>query len=177
MSAQAERIRADATAMRAELDVTLQDRGRARDELAVLRPQRAEALHRMQQETNAAQEARQERDAAQRRADERDRTAREQAVLTQRAQDIVAEQREELHARGERLSSLEDRAGELEARLCRERSAGDELAAALDATRRQLQITRANLAARSRQAESLAEDLGQLRDRRSVRLLRKLGLV
>ncbi len=177
VNAQAERIRTDATAMRAELDATLQDRSRALDELAVLRPQRAEASRRMQQEMHAAQQARQERDAAQRRADERDRSAREQAMLTQQAQDIVAEQREELRAREERLGSLQDQAAELEARLRRERSAADELAAALNATRKQLQITRTNLAARSRQAESLAEDLGQLRDRRPVRLLRKLGLV
>jgi chromosome segregation ATPase len=176
VNAQAERIRADATALRAELDITSQDRGRALDELALLRPQRAEALRRMQQEMHAAQEARQERDAAQRRADERDRTAREQAVLTQRVQDVAAEQRQELHARAERLGSLRDQVAALEARLGQEQSAGEELAAALDTTREQLQITQANLEARSRQAESLAEDLGRLRGRRLVRLLRKLGL-
>lgn len=176
VNAQAESIRTEATALRVRLDVTLQDRDRAQEELAALRPQRAEALRRLQQETAAAQEVRQERDASQRRAEERDRAAREQAVLTQQAQGVVAEQRQELGVREEQLGALREQAAGLEARLHRERRQAEQLTTVLDVARKELQISQTNIEARSRQAEDLAEDLGQLRSRRLVRLLRKLGL-
>jgi chromosome segregation ATPase len=176
VNAQAEGIRVEAAALRAEFELTLADRHRAREEAARLRPQRAEALRRLQEATVVAERAQVELDAARRRADERDRAARDQAERTCEAQVVISRQAGELKEHGQRLESLEQQRDALESEIQDEQRRAGELEESLNATRRRLETTEANLDARSRQAESLAQDLGELRDSRLVRLLRKLGL-